>query len=92
MRTVIYPPTGVLGLGRYRTVGVVARHLGPVDGPALVEILAEQGIPLRVVDTGRVVHLYALRPMSTVDEVRALRAVSAETDMPLVFHQAVDHG
>jgi hypothetical protein len=90
VKTRIYPPAGVHGFGRYRTVGVVAQPLDGIDGFCLVTYLADHGIPLRVVeDHHHVVHLHALAPMTTAQEVCALRAFAAVTDQRLAWHEAV---
>lgn len=90
MRTVVYPPPGVFGFGRSRTVGVVASRLDPIDGFRLVEALANRGIPLRVVQDQRrqVLHLHACKPLSTENEVIALRAFAKVTDERLAWHGA----
>jgi hypothetical protein len=55
-----------------------------------VTALAEQGIPLRVVeDRHHVLHLHALAVMTTGQEVHALRAFAAVTDQRLAWHGAV---
>lgn len=90
MRTVIYPPPGVFGFGRYRTVGRIARPLDGIAAFCLVSALADQGVPLRVVEDGRkIVHLHALAPTTTADEVRAIRAFSSITDARIAWHEAV---
>jgi hypothetical protein len=88
MRTVIYPPSGVLGLGHYRTVGVIARPLTPLDAADLVEDLAVLGIPVRV-EVDQVIHLHALAPVTTSQEVTALRATAARSDARIAWHAAV---
>jgi hypothetical protein len=90
VKTLVYPPPGIHGFGRSRTVGVVAQYLNGIPGFCLVNALAEQGIPLRVVeDRHHVLHLHALAPMTTDQEVHALRAFAAVTDQRLAWHGAV---
>jgi hypothetical protein len=90
MRTLIYPPAGAHGFGRSRTVGVVAQRLDGIRAFCLVTAFADQGVPLRVVEDRRhVVHLHALAPMTTAQEVHALRAFAAITDQRLAWHGAV---
>lgn len=88
MRTVVIPPQGVLGLGRSRTVGVVARPLSVSMALLLVDALYEAGIPVAI-QRGRAVHLYPLAELTTVQEVTALRAVARVTDAPIAMHPAV---
>jgi len=47
--------------------------------------LAGEGIDL-LVETGPVVHLTALLPVTTVQEVHALRVVAEATDARLAWH------
>lgn len=88
MKTLIYPPTGVHGFGRTRTVGVIARPLVAADAHVLTKVLADVGLPVRV-EAGPIVHLYALAPISTRDEVRVLAAVGCVTDCRICWHGAV---
>jgi hypothetical protein len=88
MTTLVYPPSGALGFGRSRTVGVVRKPLVPADAAILTAVLAEVGIPVRV-ETGPIVHLYALGPVSTRQEARALAAVCSVTDCRICWHAAV---
>lgn len=84
----VYPPTGVHGLGRYRTGTITARPLTPAAAGLLTKQLAGEGIDL-LVETGPVVHLTALLPVTTAQEVHALAVVGAVTDARLAWHPAV---
>lgn len=86
MNTRVYPPPS--GIGRTRTVGVIARPLATADAAILTTVLGEVGIPVRV-EAGTIVHLYALAAMSIRDEVRALNAVCSVTDCRICWHGAV---
>lgn len=77
MRTVVRPPSS--GIGHTTYVGVITRPLCTADAATITDVLAEVGIPVRVV-AGPIVHLYALAPVSTRDEARVLAAVSSCTD------------
>lgn len=71
----------------------IAHQLTDVEAYALRGQLAAQGI--RVVlgqDVHRVLHIWALEPTTTRQEVRALAAFRERTDAPLAFHQAVARG
>lgn len=86
MKTLVYPPTS--GIGHTAYVGVIARPLVAADADVLTSVLADVGIPVRV-ETGPIVHLYALAPVSTRDEVRVLAAVGCTTDARICWHKAV---
>lgn len=88
MKTRVYPPTGVHGFGRSRTVGVITRPLTLRDAQALVEQLHDLGIEITA-RPGTTVHLCGLAPLTTTQEVRVLRAFAARTDAPLAWHGAV---
>lgn len=88
MKTLVYPPPGVGGLGRSRTVGVIANPLSDSAARLVLDALAQDGIPLAV-RAGGTVHLYAIGPLTTAQEVRALRAFAAVTDARLAWHKAV---
>lgn len=71
-------------------VDTPARELTDVDAYQVRGQLAAQGI--RVVlgtDIDHVVHIYALDPTSTAQEVRAIAAFRERTDCRLAFHEAV---
>lgn len=90
MKTVVYPPPGILGLGRSRTVQVVARPLSAVEANAIGVALAARHIPVAVsVDAHHVIHLWPWLLLSTAQEVAALRAFAAVTDSRLVVHPAL---
>ncbi len=90
MKTLIYPPTGVHGFGRYRTAHVSALPLTPAAAMAIVDRLDSEGIYVAArIRRGTTVELIPIRPMTTRDEVRALAAFRAETDSPLAWHEAV---
>jgi hypothetical protein len=64
-----------------------ARELTQVDAYLVRKHLADQGI--RVVlgrDIDRVLHIWALTPTTTAQEVAALRAFAAATDARLAWH------
>lgn len=70
-----------------------AHELTDVEAYTVRGQLAAAGI--RVVlgqDIDRVVHIYALAPTSTRQEVRALAAFQAVTDSRLAWHEAVAGG
>jgi hypothetical protein len=89
VRTVVYPPPGVHGFGRSRTVGVIARPIDGIQVFLLTMALADEGIRVRVHADHRVVHLHAIAPTTTEQEVRALRAFSEITDQRIAWHGAV---
>jgi hypothetical protein len=89
VRTVVIPPPGVHGFGRSRTVGVVARRLDGIQGFLLVQALADEGIKLRVYADEKAIHLHPVGPVTTAQEVRALRAFCAVTDVRVQWHEAV---
>lgn len=73
-----------------RPVDLIAHQLTDVEAYTVRAQLADQGI--RVVlgqDIDRVLHIYALEPVDTRAEVRALAVVWKFTDARLAFHQAV---
>jgi hypothetical protein len=89
MKTVVYPPAGVLGIGRYRTANMVARPLSALEANAIGVALNERRIPVAVsVDAHRSVHLWPWRTLTTADEVTALRAFTDRTDARLLLHAA----
>jgi len=89
MRTVVYPPPGILGLGRSRTVGVIAHHVTDADADAIVDQLDAQGIPVAMTHgPGSQVNLQPSAPVTTRQEVRAIRIVQAFTDAPIAWHAA----
>jgi hypothetical protein len=69
-----------------------SRELTDADAHRITTALAAQGIHIApVVDVYRTVHLWAQQPVSTTDEVRALRAYSDVTDSRLALHEAAGH-
>lgn len=91
MRTVVIPPPGILGFGRSRTVGVVARPLTGAQAYLIAVKLAARGLHVvPAVDSHRVLHLWSLEgPLSTADEVTVLAAYLAKTDARIEWHGAV---
>jgi hypothetical protein len=85
MRTVVIPPPGILGLGRSRTVGIVA-HL-PTDADC--DTIADQLEPLGVSLSwrGNQAHLRTRVAITVEQEVQALRIVAAVTDCPIHWHR-----
>jgi hypothetical protein len=67
---------------------VNTQPLTPAVASLLAKQLAGEGIDL-LVETGPVVHLTALLPVTTWQEVHALRAFSDVTDARLIWHGAV---
>lgn len=67
---------------------VVTRPLSPIQAARIAEDLAGQGICV-LVETGPVVHVTALWPTSTKQEVAALTAFRDATDARLAWHPAV---
>lgn len=66
------------------------RELTDADAHRITVALAAQGIHIApVVDVYRTVHLWAQQPVSTTDEVRALKAYADVTDSRLAWHEAV---
>lgn len=89
MKIVIYPPPGILGLGRSRTVNVITRPLDPAVAAEVAAQLSRDGLPvLPAVDEHEVVHVWGLRSTTTAEEVTALRAFTAVTDAPIRWHPA----
>ena len=84
----IYPPPGPLGVGRYRTATVSARPLTAAAASDLMRQLADEGIDV-LIEPGPVVHLTALLPVTTEQEVHAFRVVAEHTDGRLAWHGAV---
>lgn len=71
-------------------VGRIAHELTDVEAYTVRGQLAAEGI--RVVlaaDIDRVLHIYALLPVTTRQEVRALSAFAEVTDARLAWHEAV---
>lgn len=89
MRIRVIPPPGILGLGRYRTVGVIAHELVAHELVAIAMELAQQDIWVDpVIDIHHVLHLWALEELTTEQEVTALRAFAACTDCRIDWHAA----
>ena len=70
------------------TVYEIQRPLTPATAQQITARLAGEGIDL-LVETGPVVHLTALLPVTTQQEVHALRVVAEVTDARLAWHPAV---
>lgn len=64
-----------------------ARPLGPRTASVVAERLAADGIDL-LVETGPIVHVTALTPVTTEQEVAALAAFLDVTDSRVAFHGA----
>lgn len=93
MKTVVYPPPGVHGFGRTRTVAVVAHRLTAVEAAAITAKLSRDQLPvLPALDESGVVHLWPLRPMTTAEEVHVLTVVLARTDCPVHWRGAGAQG
>lgn len=88
MRTIVFPPSGLIGFGRTRTAQAPVHPLSFLEASVIADGLADTcGIRIKV-ELGRVVHLYALGPVTTAQEVAALRAFAAVTDSRLAWHPA----
>lgn len=73
-----------------RAVDVIRCELDDQEQHRITAALAEQGIRVApCIDVFHVLHLWALCPLTTEQEVRALAAFHAATDCRLAFHQAV---
>lgn len=70
------------------TVYEIQRPLSPAGARVLAQQLAAEHIDL-LIETGPVVHLTALLPVTIEQEVHALRVVAAVTDARLAWHGAV---
>lgn len=71
-------------------VDVLRRELDDNEQQRIAIALAEQGIRVApVVDVFHVLHLWALAPVTTAQEVTALAAFHAKTDARLAWHGAV---
>lgn len=90
MSTIVYPPTGVFGLGRYRTAHLTTIPLRLDEAMRIVDDLDRQGIHVsaRVRESGTFVDVTATRPVTTAEEARAIAAFYAKTDARIAFHPA----
>jgi hypothetical protein len=71
-------------------VDVIVRELDDQEQHRIAVDLAAQGIRVEpVLDPFHVLHLWALTPCTTEQEVQALTAFRARTDCRLAWHQAV---
>lgn len=88
MNTRIYPPTGVGGLGRSRTVGVIARPLTVAAALDVLTQLERRHLSVAYsVDRRHVVHLWPQQAVTTAEEVAVLAAFSAVTDARIAWHE-----
>lgn len=72
-----------------RVVEQVTHELTDTDQTQVTAALAAHGIRVEpVVDVFHVLHLWALAPVTTRQEVEALRAFRAVTDARLIWHPA----
>lgn len=67
------------------TVHEIQRPLSPAGARVLAQRLAAEHIDL-LIETGPVVHLTALLPLTTAQEAHALHAVCGVTDARVVVH------
>lgn len=82
MKTVI-APTG-------HVHDVVTHEISDRDTARITRALADQGIRVEpIVDIFHVLHLWALVPCTTEQEVRALYAFHEVTDCRIAWHKAV---
>lgn len=74
-----------------RAVDRIAHHLTGTEASVVSRVLATRGIHVEPTDPDidGVVHLWATRPVTTAQEVRALAAFKAISDGPFHFHEAV---
>lgn len=71
-------------------VDVIRCELDDGEQHRIAAALAEQGIRVEpVVDVFHTLHLWALQPVTTRQEVRAVAAYRNATDCRIDFHQAV---
>ena len=76
-----------------RRVDHYGHPITETEAATVTKVLAAEGIRIQFEwDINGVLHLWATKPMKTVDEFRAIRAFRAVGDQPLAFHQAVTHG
>lgn len=74
-------------------VDVIRRELDDTEQHRIAAQLAEQGIRVEpVIDVYHVLHLWALEPTTTADEVRALRAFKDRTDCRVDWHDMTTKG
>lgn len=68
----------------------VEHELTDTEAAEITTALAQQGIHVApVVDVYRVLHLWPAAPVTTVQEVTALRAFAQVTDARIAWHQVV---
>ncbi len=89
MKTVVIPPPGNLGVGRYRTATIVTQPLTTETAVNVVANLAQTGVYV-FARPGNTVQLNALVPLTTRQRVRATAAFRAVTDAPLHWHPIID--
>lgn len=74
---------------RGHVVDIIRRELDDNEQHQLAADLAAQGIRVApVVDIFHTLHLWAMTPCTTRQEVRALAAFRARTDCRLAWHEA----
>jgi hypothetical protein len=82
VKTLVYPPPS--GVGHTAYVGVIAHLMTDQDADAIVGQLEEQGIPVAISHgPGCWVNLRPTEPVTTLQEVRAIRIVEDVTDAPV---------
>lgn len=68
----------------------IAHEITDAEAHRVTLALAAQGIRVRpATDVDRVLHLWALAPVSTKQEVKAIAAFRLVTDSRLAWHEAV---
>lgn len=76
------------------TVTQTVHELTDTEVATITKVLAALGVRVELTepDFYGAVHVWALEPCDTTWEVRALRATSAVTDSPLIWHGVMDRG
>lgn len=82
----VYPRTW----GPYRTVQIADRPCTDTMAADITATLADRRIPVRAAIDDHAVHVWPQRPVTTAEEVAALRAFSLATDSRLIWHPFAD--
>jgi len=82
VKTLVYPPSS--GIGHTAYVGIIAHLMTDQDADTIVDQLEAQGIPVAMSHgPGGWVNLRPTGPVTTRQEVRAIRIVEDVTDAPV---------
>lgn len=74
-----------------RPVGIIAHELTPTEAYQIRGQLAAQGIHVVLAaDIDHVLHIYPTQPVTTAQEVTALRAFADVTDARLAWHPIIN--